>query len=482
MGILKHHYQRILCVCGFLAFSYLSFAQESISELSVPVKSKSVTFTELQIIGTNTSYIRASQNYFSEGEKPSSLNRLGLNLKLSGKKNGRHMHIDATGFYSFTEGHEYINPREFYVSYPFAEGRIYWGRKKNNWSHLENIWQGGLWQPRFQWNKLRPEHQGLVGAHYNVKKGNFNHTVLLSPFFLPETGPAFSERNGEVVSKNPWFRTPPPVVSVREAKTDLRVSIGELDLENLFVKPGVAYSLIHKKRNTGVWQQASYAYKPMNQVLMGFPYKIKAGEEETFATLELNVRTSYHHLAEYTVGLNKGHFRSWFSVSYEKPEDTNSLPSSWIYQNTSASTQFAGYVGVDIEKGDNGLGRSLYISGLSLNGDDLSDGGERGGDGTQFERRFKFYKSVKVGVSDSIGVKVNKSMRLLSDFSALYDFSQRAGSLLAHLNLKTQSSWNAFLNVDFIGILDGVRPERPDDFLRLYRANDSVELGVSYVY
>src|SRR5690606_38912628 len=99
---------------------------------------------------------------------------------------------------------------------------IWIGRHRHNWSSADEFWSIGTWQPRFRWNYLEPEQNGFTGFFYsnNLSDQTSLH-LFTSALFVPDLAANYREEDGRILSKSPWFKTPPPVVDFFDNYTNV---------------------------------------------------------------------------------------------------------------------------------------------------------------------------------------------------------------------------------------------------------------------
>ena len=142
------------------------------------------------------------------------------------------------------------------------------GRKLEHWSHLDEQWSLGIWQPRFRWDYLHPEEVGLTGAFLRVEQPLFRFVGLFSPIFIPERGVPISTDGGTFASDSRWFLPPPASVNLFGQNTPMQYSLMMPQLSSLLEHPGASV-MARVGREQGAWGSLGYAYKPVNQLILG---------------------------------------------------------------------------------------------------------------------------------------------------------------------------------------------------------------------
>ena len=111
--------------------------------------------------------------------------------------------------YSVREEHHYIRPYELAFKVQREDGQWVIGRYRVEWDWADHFWNRGLWEPFYREDALRARQGGLSGIFRQFDYDNVHLTLFGSPIFIPESGPHFIEKNGRLVSNNPWFVPPP---------------------------------------------------------------------------------------------------------------------------------------------------------------------------------------------------------------------------------------------------------------------------------
>jgi hypothetical protein len=220
------------------------------------------------------------------------------------------------------------------------------------------------------------------------------------------------------------------------------------------------------------------AYKPMNQILLGFPMELNIGPP-SFAEIEVNPRVLYHQLLTLEAGVvRENRWTGWLSVTSERPlrDDT---PPEWMTQEVSDAVITSAYVGYDV-RGEGEYASHVYVTYLRVNGGDARDRGALASDDSFFERRYMFIDAIGVGATHSFPW-LSRKWLTRAGLGLTYDQAQHGALLSASLGQKITKYWSTELKGDLLGLVD--RSGQVDNgFFANYRANDRVSLGVTYVF
>lgn len=414
------------------------------------------------------SYVSSGQGYFREGAKSEISD---LDLRVSGYLKPLNLQMDIKNTYRTGEDHNYFKPYELYVPFSAGQTQIQVGRVLKNWSWSDAYWQQGLWQPRFMDDKILTEAAGLTGVFVENNWDVLRSRVWLSPVNIPELGPSLSVEEGRFVSANPWFNTPPEFVDISGVVTRVEYSLKQPKIEDFVLRPGAGFSL---ESDSPWFERLSYAYKPVPQIMLGFPYYLALGEvpDSSALNIEVNTRLLYHHIATWETKHESSQGTFLTSLSFEAPE-RDVTPTNWISQEvknaTVASAQFQRPVD----------GGSLLLGWLKVWGGDQPDSGEFAPAGTVFERRYQYLHALRMGWNSS---KIQWGSSLIGLGSDLiYDFDQAGVTWRNQTQLQASANIFMHLRADLIGLTGG-KERAKDSFIRSYRANDRIQAGVRYVF
>ncbi len=431
--------------------------------------------TQLQI--NSTGYSSQNTKFFRNDAEPL-VTSLEAGLRFE-KSFGRIQNTARiSNQYNAEERANYFKPYEFYAEINLSDSQktLGLGRKILNWSETDRVWGRGLWQPRFFHDKIRSEEAGLTGFYFSSKQKTSDFTLFLMPIFIPDLGPTFDVEDGKIKSPNPWFRPPPPTVGVIGTSRDIRYSVDQPSLGEVMNNPGIAAQ--YGIRRGEDRYRISMAHKPMNQLFLGFPYFADLSSPDVPVDIRIHPEFPYHNILELE--------------SEHKLEEQVELVTSLVLDNPTSYPAQSGWVTQDIEDAlllstllkfrNEILNRSVdfQLGLINLWGGDLPDRGELNLDHTLFERRFQFQQAMLVGAKFPLawiqGTPVYAKTRLI------YDAKQEGGVFSGDLSYRFARRWEGNLGFDFLGLLRSSGQEVSDGLLSLYRANDRISGGVSYVF
>ena len=422
-------------------------------------------------------YISNSQTYYRE-DAGNQLNNMTLLLDGDGKYREITGHIFLKNELNATENRNYFNVHEAYLEIsPFTDTTISAGRKLETWAEWEGEWKQGIFQPRYLLNRLQPEQAGLVGLFVDQKINRFKLTVGALPFFVPDLGAHIHIENHKFISKNPWFVPPASQFEFQEEQGDIRYALDKPEMDEVIFHPGAIAKVEFERGNFK--GRLSGAYKPMPQLLLGFPSldRVILGPNSQYLAINVQPRIVYHRLVSADSSIKVGRWTVSGSVTHENPENDFG-PQSHTAQQVQPAWIWSASASMPMEQEGPSASR-LRFGVLKMNGGDATDRGEFAKSETLFEKRFQYNEAYLVGIS-----KYWRGLfrfPLETDVRVVYDRLQNGGVLSLSSNLNLSASWRAGVELDFMGLL-GTDAQIEDGFLARYRANDRVGLGMSYVF
>ena len=401
-----------------------------------------------------------------------SFNYLGVEFKSlpevseEGTRDG--LHTEVTG---------QLAPGNTVLNY-FNVNQLYWrqdqfvvGRKKELWSISDEEWKLALFQPTFSWNPLSPESQGLMGIFINIRAQDLSFPAGLvlfgSPIFIPDQGPSYEIKNGRFTAENPYFTMPPSQAEFSGQTVDINYNVQKPEISEVVFNQSFAIKAYAGNLQDGFYGQASYAYKPVNQLSLGFRGFITANNE-----LDVDVlpKVWYHRLLSADLKFSRGGFFAGIGGFQEVLQDPE-FESEWTYNQISNSLGASVYAGM---KGSRYWvrGSVLQISGAEKKTVGADSGNASTINTTRFpaQRAWQLAGEAMVYRSGINKVTVETTYRQDMD----NEFSLWLGGLQHQWN--RQWAWG--LNYQLVA----VNKTGKQNFYTAYENNDLVGLGVHYVF
>lgn len=361
------------------------------------------------------------------------------------------------------------------------------GRQRRQWSHLDEEFNLGVWQPQLRWDYLAPRQEGLTGVFFDwAVSSSLRFTFFTSPISIPDQGPQFHLENGQFSSANRWFVPPQTRLSLFGGTP----FAGEAPLYWQLDRPSNDELIMHSSFGFGMsyqtdspwWIHLNYAYKPLNQIHLGIACASCANLGSTpplEVTAVIHPTIVNHNVVTLESGFDRVDDQGWLSVTGDFP-NRSGFPSDYIeaslnpalivggaYQHYLVQTPFDtpswlqySYV------------RTIEFKRAGANG--LVDQN----DVESSLDRFPF-KSV-AAVEWKWLISQRTSQRVIWRNKYHYSIPERGGWWTSSFDW-TDKDLTYTLGFDFLG--SGVDTDSPDaGLLTRYRSNDRVYGGVSYVF
>tara|TARA_B110001454_G_scaffold219202_1_gene251956 strand:- start:38272 stop:39702 length:1431 start_codon:yes stop_codon:yes gene_type:complete len=349
------------------------------------------------------------------------------------------------------------------------------GRKKVEWSVLDNYWKTSLWQPKYAIDYLRPEEQGLTGAFFEYKRSDFQFVALTTPIFIPNMGVDIREEDGELRADSRWFRQPSNKYDFNGRIKTITYDISVPETRNLVSRPGVGYNVALGDRSKGFWANQSAGYKPVNDLLLKREGYAQAAEKNVKVVVSPDV--TYHSVLSLDIGYSFQNFKVISSYIEDNPK-TKIPTDEWVIQNLESMKGYSVMIENNI---DYSLIRDLKIQlgYLRIDGGTISDinASSEKDSFTLFDERFYFYNSLLFKTEGKLFKLFNRDFT--TKVSYLRDFSQKGSLVNTEFQFYPVQNWAVLVGGDLISV-----DEENDSsgFLNQNRANDRVYAGVSYVF
>lgn len=353
--------------------------------------------------------------------------------------------------------------------------KIVVGRKKVDWSVLDDYWKTSLWQPKYAIDYLRPESQGLMGAFFEYSRADVRFVALTTPLFIPNMGIDIREESGELISDSRWFRKPSNKYDFNGRIKTITYNLSMPETRSLISRPGVGYNVALGDQSQGFWVNQSAGYKPVNDLLLRREGYAQAGEKNVKVVVSPDV--TYHSLVSIDLGYSFKNFRIISSYIEDSPK--LKIPvDEWVIQSL---TPMQGYSLMAENNIDYSIIKDLKIQlgylrifGGTIN--DITSTGERDSF-SLFDERFYFYNSMLFKTEGKLFKLFNRDFT--TKFSYLRDFDQKGSLINTEFQFYPFQKWAVLFGGDFISV--DVENDA-STFLNQNRANDRVYAGVNYVF
>lgn len=350
--------------------------------------------------------------------------------------------------------------------------RVSVGRRLETWSRADDEWGLGIWQPRFRWDYLNPEPQGLTGTWLEFERTYFRFIGFWSPVYFPDQGPPVRNENGALTSASPWFQMPSQEIELLDEPTALRYTIDRPSIREVVLRPS-AGALFRFGAQKGIYGHAAYAYKPANQILMAYSGFLDV--TDLVVDVTLHPRIVNHHVGSLEAGFEGERVSVWANLMLENPviEDAQE---DWTTQMFLPAK--VGAVGAEAKLwrwSDAGWALTR-VSALRVIGGNASDFGPYAArNQSVFEPHYLFSSIVSLSVDTPLPGAAGKWFALRARF--MHELTVNGNLLSLMATAKPGRGWRVFAGADVLGV--GEPSAHSDDFFTRYRGQDRVLGGVS---
>lgn len=389
--------------------------------------------------------------------------------------------LQSEGFFTPTDSaFSFLEVSEAYfgTSKKLSPAQAHVGRKLVTWNHLDEEWGLGIWQPRFRWDYLHPSFSGLAGFHGSYESESFRLAAFASSLFIPERGAALAVDEGEFATASPWILTPSSRMELFGQKTPVMYTLDTPPISDIVINYGGSI-MARVGEMKGPWASAGYAYKPINQILIGYEGQLNLTKTQVDVTL--HPRVAYHHLYSAETGIIGDNVRVWASVLHENPE-RDITPEEWTTQEIGATTSASARMDYDFQ-GHGTRATTVHLSYLKTWITEAPDLGPLSNGSATFDSRYPFTQALALGFRTPLPGFLGEKLYFASRFTR--DLTYDGSILSSELEFIASSHWRMGVGLDLLGSdrdISGIPAGSPLDFISRYRANDRFHGGVTYVF
>ncbi len=365
----------------------------------------------------------------------------------------------------------YLNIGEFYVQNRQGEdATFYLGRKRMSWSELDARWDLGVWEPVFKWNPLSPDRQGLTGLFWQVDKPYYTLMLFASPLYIPDQGPSFEIENGSFVKGNPWFRRPPDSIRIWQEATAIDYRFQKPDetqivLQNSF---GMKISVGDPQ---SLRAQLSYAYKPANQLAIGYEGNLDIGQLK--GAVDLEPQVFYHSLLGGEVSYRYSNFRVGMSGILDRPSQDQIFEEKWTHPVFQQATLLSPYV----EWSNARWGVSLQH--LDIIGGEVTEEGELANPGrAALQTRYPYQQAQQIAFMTNYGFSKNR--RLISKLSLTHSDKNDFDLIRISARFRLSGLWSLMGEAQMVKA--GPQTVENQNEIAQFVNNDRLMVGAAYVF
>lgn len=412
-----------------------------------------------------TSLIAENLNFISTDydANPKSFSFVGLQIK-SDRKPTDFFKMDVTAEYAPSNSVlSFVNAKEIFYNFSVGESsNLYVGRRLQNWSNIDQLWNFGVIQPQFTWNRLNPQSQGLTGIFWDQKMASFSYTVFASPIFIPDQGASFEIKDGQFQSGNPFFRAPPQNVKFQGQLLPIDYNINRPEIDKIISQTMGGLQLRYGDEK-GFYARAAGIYKPSNQLALGYTGVLVT------TRVRVDVTPKSYYETDYSV--DTGYRDDW---GYVQLSALSTNPKNPEFDSSFNAPQFSSGTmwGPQILFNFNPF--QLLLAYVNTSGGEVIDvGPDVSSDRASLSERFLFKQAAlaKIGYSD---LYLN-SFRWDSSYQFKYSPKEKFREIRFKNTLNFRGPWKVWADLILIdtdsSVLSGYE---------VYKNQDQIWLGVSY--
>lgn len=345
------------------------------------------------------------------------------------------------------------------------------GRMLLPWSALDDEWKLGVFQPRFVYDFLHPRPVGLAGAFLKFESPLVRTTVFATPGFIPDRGLPVNVDNGRIGSIDPFFHAPISEVLIEGRSTPIAYRLNRPALAELLMKPG--FGVNSRIGGDSGWSLgASYAFKPVNQILLSYNSLYNLSFE--VADADIFPRVVMHHLGSADLQYSGERLSAGLSVVREVPV-LDSVPDEWTSQQIAPAWLLSPRLSWKSSRFFRVSGSYLHVVGGNAPDLNASSGPSVSGDSSVFNARYFFTRALRFQATDRLWSSATQSLDWRSQ--VIVDLANSAQVYMHSLAYQPAPTWQVRLATDIL-----VGDEAGTDFISRNRANDRFFGAVSYVF
>lgn len=359
-------------------------------------------------------------------------------------------------------------------------GQLYWkqelfsvGRKKVDWSRLDENFKLGIYQPIFKWNALQTDSQGLTGIFIHLEPEAtvipWGITLFGSPLFIPNQGPGYEIKDGKFEKNNPYFNTPPSQAEINGQKTEFIYSIEKPEMNEIINHESFAGRIFFGKDNDGFHAQASYAQKPNNELDLGFQGVLVPGKKIDTKILP---KVMYHSVASGEIHYTWSILTLGFEALKDTPQNAD-FDSPWTYAYFAESQLYSSFAEVKWKE------LEVSLASLTVRGGESTFLGPRSAEAENvLVPRYPFRDALQARAKYQYRIKKNENIALSTSYlrGAEGEFDLWNSSVVYQF----QERWATQMTSQLVAVKPVDSSQKT--VYHSYPDNDLVAIGVSYVF
>lgn len=411
----------------------------------------------------------------------SNLARLSFNLERNSESSK--VQIESQLIKSLNLNYQFVSIGQAYAGSADPEKGWSVGRKKENWSVVDQDWNLGLWQPLYQEDGLRIHQQGLFGGFYKSNFGSTKIQAFASPVFIPTLNGDLSQEGETLATQSRWMRDLPQQATVNGRDVELSYRLKTPPYTELLAEPSLGLRASWGQPTEGTWAAIGVARKPMNALSIKYDAALVSRSVGFQGQAEVVPVVHNHNLVSADFGFKAQDIDFTVSAIADQPIDESvenglseeGFQTDYYQQRPLASQTFAAKASSQFLVGSLNQAIQWTLSYLKVNSERTQDYDSEGIQQSQFvPDRFLFTNALSLQGQTSLTEKIQVRLKFLRDFD-------QSGSFWSFRTTYTPTSvWSFFAGFDFLGVDQVNEIETDNRFLNSFRHNDRVFGGLNY--
>lgn len=413
----------------------------------------------------------------------SASNLASLNFNLERKSENSQIQIESQLIKSLNLNYQFISIGQAYAGSSNNEDGFFVGRKKENWSVVDQDWNLGLWQPLYQEDGLRIHQQGLFGGFYKSNFGSTRIQAFASPVFIPSLNGDLSQEVDTLATQSRWMRDLPQQATVNGRDVELSYRLKTPPYTELLAQPSLGLQASWGQADQGTWIALGVARKPMNALSIKYDAALVSRSVGFQGQAEVVPVVHNHNLISADFGFTAQDIDFTLSAMADEPMiepvqngfSDEGFQTDYYQQRPLASQTFAAKASSQFLVGSLNQAIQWTVSYLKVNSERTLDYDSEGIQQSQFvPDRFILTNALSLQGQTNLFEKIQVRLKFLRDFD-------QSGSFWSFRTTYTPTAvWSFFAGFDILGVDQVNEIETDSRFLNSFRHNDRVFGGLNY--
>lgn len=365
-----------------------------------------------------------------------------------------------------------------YMGYGKEEANVVAGRKKENLSVADSVFNLGLVQSSFTNDNINFAESGLTGISTTYNSGNMGFIAGYMPIFIPNQGPQVKVEDGKAVSSNRWAATPPSTFVTGTESKNINYAIRDYKLIDIISNSGFLLNAHYGQNKLRPVANLSFSRKPINDIAFSRDTYQDIATAEGFVYLTPVVLA--HDIQALDINLDYENINTTLSYIADQPQNVKAKNSE-VIQTLNPLNIISFYASLDLAEV---LRRKMkvYMAMAIISGGEIRDLTAEGKESavSVSGSRTLFKKPLKLGVSGEAFYIYNNSVE--TDMSFTYDQELKGSLLSLAVKYSALKNMKISMGADIIGTENELATGQQDHFLNQHKADDRFFAGLSYVF